>query len=170
VPAQINISIQVDAVGALRAGTLSGFVTMRDNSRLPWTTGQGTAWLSTACPGGTVLNWFVYPVDVQAPVSLSLVKFTGPGTPCDKLRVYGYPVSWPEEIETPVAYPYWAGIVRPDLLPGLYCYQLMLQVGERPMLLPQFPSLRVVPGVTGDRTVTGRTLLQSQALAAARKR
>lgn len=169
-PAQINISIQVDAVGALRAGTLSGFVAMRDNSRLPWTTGQGTSWLSTACPGGTVLNWFVYPVDVQAPVSLNAVRFLGPGHPCAKLRVYGFPVSSPKGVETPIAYPYWAGIVQPDLVPGLYYYQLTLQVGNRPMLLPEFPSVQVLPGISGDRTVTGRTQLQSEAISAVLRR
>jgi hypothetical protein len=170
VPAQINISIQVDAVGALRAGTLSGYVAMRDNSRLPWTAGQGTSWLSTACPGGTVLNWFVYPVDVQAPASLHTVRFLAPGQPCAKLRVYGFPVSWPEGVETPIAYPYWAGIIRPDLVPGPYYYQLTLQVGDRTMLLPEFPSVQVLPGMSGDRTVTGRTQLQSMAISAVHKR
>lgn len=166
-PAQINISIMVDVVGALRAGTLAGYVNLRDNSRLPCTAGQGTSWLSTACPGGTVLNWFVYPVDVQAPVSLQAVTFLAPGEPCAKLRIYGYPVSQPEGVETAIAYPYWAGIVRPDLLPGIYYYQLDLQLATRSMTLPQLPSIQVQPGVTGRRTVTGRTIQQSAALFAA---
>lgn len=160
-PAQINISIMVDVVGALRSGTLSGFVNLRDNSRLPCTTGQGTPFLSTACPGGTVLNWFVYPVDVQSPVSLQAVTFLGPSEPCAKLRVYGYPVSQPPDVETPIAYPYWAGIVRPDVAPGVYGYQLELQVADRSLILPQLPSVQVLPGVTNRRTVTGRTILQS---------
>ena len=168
-PAQINISIMVDVVGALRAGTLAGYVNMRDNSRLPCTTGQGTAFLSTACPGGTVLNWFVYPVDVQAPVSLQAVTFLDPAEPCAKLRVYGYPVKQPRGIETAMAYPYWAGIVRPDLYPGIYYYQLVLQLATRSMALPQLPSIQVVPGVTARPTVTGRNVLQNAAIYAAQE-
>jgi hypothetical protein len=166
VPAQINISIIVDVVGALRAGTLTGFANLRDNSRLPCTSGQGTPFLSTACPGGTVLNWFVYPVDVQAPAALQAVTFLSPREPCAKLRVYGYPLAQPEGVETPVAYPYWAGIIRPDLRPGLYYYQLELLLAQRSMLLQQFPSVLVVPGVTGRRTRTGRSLRQNAAFAA----
>jgi hypothetical protein len=166
-PAQINISIIVDVVGALRAGTLSGFVNMRDNSRLPCTTGQGTDVLSTACPGGTVLNWFVYPVDVQAPAALQALTFLGPGEPLEKLRIYGYPVSQPDHVTTPIAYPYWAGLVRPDLVPGVYYYQVELQLATRSMLLPRLPSVQVLPGVTGRRTLTGRTMQQTAALYAA---
>ena len=38
------------------------------------------------------------------------------------------------------------------------------------MILPTLPSIRVMPGETGRRTVTGRTLQQSQALFAGRNR
>lgn len=134
---QLNIVLCIDVTGALRQGNLTDRVALMDNS--PGSTRKGTAELRTACRQSQVLNWLVYAVDDHRRddnswpnfVRISNIVFLKKdgnaefAQTCLDLCMYGGPHGL-RHPNTPV-YTYWAGIVRPELPPGIYDYRLILE-------------------------------------------
>lgn len=138
---QINIVTVVDVIGTLSAGTLSGNMYMMDNTRSELTSGQGTGSLSSAVRHAQVLNWHVWPVDVQTDVRINNITFydydstiTPQDTPCAKLKRYGAPSG-----------DYWAAVVNlPGVIEsGLYYYQIEFDIGRKIMLMDDYASISV---------------------------
>lgn len=157
---QLNIVVTVDVVGVLRQGTLTDRIALMDNS--PGSTRKGTAELRTACRQSQVLNWLIYPIDDQkredgswppfARISnIVFVKKDGNAEfaqTCLDLCIYGGPDAM-RKADTPV-YTYWAGIVRPELLPGIYDYRLIIECDTDDRNVKKHfelngPSLEVLP-------------------------
>jgi hypothetical protein len=114
-----NIVIAVDTVGALSDGQLNDNLFLMDNS--PWTSsGQGTAHLATLCYPGYIIQWVIYPIDLQTPASIKNITFIGADNNGSKRTVFDMPT-----LNS------WTGIVPWYLVPGLpYRYRLELQMGQ----------------------------------------
>lgn len=134
---QLNIVTLVDVRRSLYYGSLEGAVSMMDNS--PGSIGKGTSALHTECYPGQVLNWLIYAMDAQQLPNDSWPPFprianivfiradatAEPAKVCTDLEIYGPPDKMYDAL-TPV-YDYWAGVVLPDLSPGLYRYRLIIE-------------------------------------------
>ncbi|GAB6041577.1 hypothetical protein [Endothiovibrio diazotrophicus] len=144
---QVNIVSVVDVRKALDRGTLQGAIYMTDNS--VGSAHKGTDRLSTACLGGQVVNWVIYPLEAPLDsVRVTRIAFAERAV-CGKLKAYGEAIApfgpYPER--TP-SYDYWAGLVLPEAPPGIHRYHFEIELrgegGPRRFLLNS-PSLRVVP-------------------------
>lgn len=160
VSTQLNILTRIDVAGATRSGGLDGHAALIDNSGD--STGEGTAQLRTVCRQGQVLNWLVYCADMNRRLNGSwppfarisnIVMLQADGAVqntqvCTNLKVYGSV----DKVRSPLVpvYSYWAGIVRPDLPPGVYPYRLIIECSTEDANKKQYfnldgPSLEVLP-------------------------
>lgn len=122
----INIVIAVDTIGALSDGELNGNIFLMDNS--PWNSGgQGTANLYTLCPPGQVIQWVIYPIDLQTPASIKNITFIGAASNSN-VQHKNYCMRAVKGMPTLNS---WTGIVPYYMVPGLpYRYRLDIQMGE----------------------------------------
>lgn len=158
---QLNIVTVVDVANTLATQSIEGRAFLMDNS--PHSPGKGIIQLQTICKQGQALNWLIYcmntdkrPDGTWPPmariVNIVFLDSDGKGVlgtqACSELKIYG----GPHEIRNPYtpSYSYWAGMVRPDLPPGIYKYRLVLEYdatdGEAKHYFEiSTPSLRVLP-------------------------
>lgn len=151
---QINIVTVVDVLGALSDNSLEGNMYMMDNSRSKLTTGKGTGVLSSAVRHTQVINWHVWPVDVQTDTEITNIKWFKNGRlitdsedePCAKSMKYGAQSG-----------SYWAAVVKfpkmtkdgtpsgmEDSIPGgIYHYQMEILMTQKTMM-STMPSLKVI--------------------------
>jgi len=161
---QLNIITIVDLHKAVRTGTLKDALYMMDNS--VGGLGQGTPSLQTICKPGQVLNWIIYPMDMEKrpdgtwppmPKINNIVFLDdqegdyddfAEAKVCTELKVYG----GPDMMRSPYCpvYYYWAGALLSTLKPGVYNYRFVLELEqegkkERVYLnTVEKPSLKVV--------------------------
>jgi hypothetical protein len=161
---QLNIVTVIDVHKAGRTGTLKDTLYMMDNS--VGGKGQGTDHLQTVCKPGQVLNWIIYPMDMEKkpdgtwppmPKINNIVFLDdqdgdyddfAESKVCTELKVYG----GPDMMRSPYCpvYYYWAGAVLSTLHPGVYNYRFVLELeqeGKKEKLYlntVQKPSLKVV--------------------------
>ncbi len=158
---QLNVVTFVDVYKALKNDSFEGCAFLTDNSL--HSLKEGTANLRTRCKQGQVINWIIYPLDMDQRLDktwpsmpkISNIVFTNEQGDniserkvCTEFKIYGAP----DEMRTqydPVYY-YWAGTVIPDLAPGIYKYRLVIELeqvdsSEAPKYLNlDGPSLEVV--------------------------
>lgn len=158
---QLNIVTFVDVNKAVRNQSLENALYIMDNS--PTSIRQGSPCLQTVCKQGQVLNWIIYPMDMNKRtdgtwppfVKINNIVFlegesenASVSSIMDSLKIYGGPDRM-RSIYTPVYY-YWAGIIPLDLSPGIYRYRLILELetGEKDKCIYlnlETPSLKVIP-------------------------
>lgn len=162
---QLNIVTFVNVARAVATRSAAGNVFMRDNSI--GSVHQGTHRLRTMCKQGQALNWIIVALDSQQrpdkswppmPKINNIVFLDAEETNvadrliCTQLAVYGGSDRQRSPL-TPVYY-YWAGIVMPTLIPGVYPYRFIVELpvastapGGAGAIHLNFdgPSLRVVP-------------------------
>ena len=158
---QLNIVTTVDVANILATQSVEGRAYLMDNS--PYSTGKGTPRLQTICKQGQVLNWLIYCLDMEKrpdgtwpPMAriVNIVFLDGDGEAvlgtqvCSELKIYG----GPDAVRSPYtpSYYYWAGMVQPELSPGIYKYRLVLEFDDDAGGLKHYhqlsmPSLRVLP-------------------------
>ncbi|NRB39912.1 MAG: hypothetical protein HRU20_15830 [Pseudomonadales bacterium] len=139
---QLNIVTIIDVYKALQNNSLDNCVYMVDNT--PEKLNTANAELRTTCRQGQVINWIVYPLDMEPrvdnewpsfPKIVNIVFLNEYGDNvselkvCSECNIYGAP----DKIRTPYAlydmlYLYWAGIVVPDLRPGTYKYRIIFEL------------------------------------------
>lgn len=160
VSTQLNILTRVDVAGATRSGDLDGHVALVDNSAD--STDKGTSRLRTVCRQGQVLNWLMYCADMNrrpdgswplfSRISNIVLMQEGGEVQYSQvftnLKIYGS-VDKIRSPFTPVYY-YWAGLVRPDLPPGIYPYRLVIECetadpSKKLYFNLDGPSLEVIP-------------------------
>lgn len=157
---QLNIVSFIDVQKAIAMKSLDGNVRMTDNGLN--SINQGTAELKTTCKQGQVINWLVYPLDMEKRIDgtwppmgkIKNIVFLNDGGDvartkvCTEFKIYGGPdkiySKW-----TP-AYYYWAAMVLPDLPIGIYKYRLIFELdtldAEAQYLnMNTYPSLNVIP-------------------------
>lgn len=141
---QLNIVSVIDVRKAVENNSLDGTLYMMDNSI--GGKGQGTDHLQTICKQGQVINWIIYPMDME-----KKADGTWPPMPkinnivflddqvgdeedvaekkiCIELKIYGGPDRMRSPY-TPVYY-YWAGTVLSTLKPGVYGYRFVLELEQ----------------------------------------
>jgi hypothetical protein len=158
---QLNVVTTLDVANTVASKSIDGRAFLMDNS--PHSKGKGTPQLQTICKQGQVLNWLIYCLDMDQradktwPPMARIVNivFLDEGGEevlgtqvCSDLKIYG----GPDEIRSPYtpSYYYWAGMVRPDLVPGIYKYRLVYELdadggGMKHYFQLSEPSLRVLP-------------------------
>jgi hypothetical protein len=158
---QLNIVTTLDVANILATRSIEGRGFLMDNS--PHSSGKGTPHLQTICKQGQVLNWLIYCMDMEKRqdgtwppmariVNIVFLDDDGDGVlgvqACSEMKVYG----GPDAIRSPFtpSYYYWAGMIRPDLPPGVYKYRLVLEFdaddgGTKQYFQLSQPSLRVLP-------------------------
>lgn len=139
---QLNIVSTIDYKSIMRSGytSLNNAVFLTDNgfeSR-----GKGTPDLETVCTQGQVLNWLVFPINMDEfknpykyspTVRISNIVFLRDNGDiyqekiCENLHSYGSLEKGRPYLCPPV-YFYWAASVRVNLPPGLYKYRLIFEV------------------------------------------
>jgi len=136
----ISIVVAVDSIGALSDGTLEDHLFLMDNS--PWESpGKGTDYLSTMCNPGRIIQWVIYPIDLQTPAAIKNITFLDA---CNKTMSKSGNAR--TEIEMPTMNS-WTGIVPGGLTPGHpYKYRLEIQIGEgkNSILHRDTPSLMII--------------------------
>lgn len=162
---QLNIITLVDVAKVNASGTVDGALYMMDNSS--GGSGQGTAHLETVCKQGQVLNWIIYPMEMDKrpngnwppmPKINNIVFLDSeeeddedvtPIKVCTEFKIYGM-ADLMRSPYTPV-YFYWAATVLSGLLPGVYKYRFVLEVekdnkkGSQYLNTVEKPSIRVIP-------------------------
>lgn len=121
-----NIVVAVDSIGALSDGTLENNLFLMDDG--PWTSsGQGTTGLATLCTPGQVIQWVVYPIDLQTAAEIYSIEFnTYDNTTPPANNSTGNDVVAPDLNS-------WTGIVPATMVPGLkYHYRLGIRMGVGP--------------------------------------
>lgn len=138
---KINIVSVVDVVEALSTRTLlNGNLCMMDDSRFQ-SINQGTTNLITLCYPGQLINWVVYAVDLQTPVSIRNISFVGS-------RGFKSEIDLSDTDSDKLDLNVWSGIVPAYLVPGVeYKYRLELQMyeGKNSIMYVDTPSLKCVP-------------------------
>lgn len=158
---QLNIVTFVDVYKALENQSLEGCVYITDNSLN--SLHEGSANLRTTCKQGQVINWIIYPLDMDQrldkqwpsmPKISNIVFLNESGENiselkvCTEFKIYGAPDEIRNQLD-PVYY-YWAGTVLPDLKPGIYKYRFVIELetveeGKPPLHLNlDTPSLQVI--------------------------
>jgi hypothetical protein len=162
---QLNIVTVIDVHKAVATGTTQDTLYMMDNS--VGGTGQGTAHLQTVCKPGQVINWIIYPMEMEKrpdgtwpPMpKINNIVFLDSQQEGDaeefsefkimtELKVYG----GPDMMRSPFCpvYYYWAGTVLSTLHPGVYNYRFVLELeqeGKKEKVYlntAEKPSLKVV--------------------------
>jgi hypothetical protein len=138
---QLNIVTFVDVYKAIATKTLAGNLYMMDNSLD--SDCRGTAHLKTTCKQNQVLNWIIYPMDMDRRidgswppmVKINNIVFLSEDSEkvvdhrvCTEFKVYGGPDKIRSK-ETPVYY-YWAGTVLSELPPDVYNYRFVLELEQ----------------------------------------
>lgn len=138
---KINIVSVVDVVEALSTRTLlNGNLCMMDDSRFQ-SINQGTTNLITLCYPGQLINWVVYAVDLQTPVSIRNISFVGS-------KGFKPEIDLSDTDSDKLDLNVWSGIVPAYLVPGVeYKYRLELQMyeGKNSIMYVDTPSLKCVP-------------------------
>ena len=158
---QLNVVTFIDVYKALENNSLDGCAFMVDNSLESLR--EGTSELRTTCKQGQVINWIVYPLDMDQRLDkewpsmpkLSNIVFlnehgdnVSEKKVCTEFKIYGAP----DKMRTPYdpVYYYWAGTVMPELPPGVYRYRFVVELtpagkDKAPVYLNlDGPSLQVV--------------------------
>lgn len=161
---QLNIVTVLDLHKAVKNGTTKDAIYMMDNS--VGGKGQGTGHLQTVCKPGQVLNWIIYPMDMEKrpdgtwppmPKINNIVFLDdqegdyddfAESKVCTELKIYG----GPDMMRSPYCpvYYYWAGAVLSTLKPGIYNYRFVLELeqeGKKEKVYlntAEKPSLKVV--------------------------
>ncbi|MCK4763581.1 MAG: hypothetical protein KAW12_15380 [Candidatus Aminicenantes bacterium] len=122
----INIVVAVDSIGAFSDGKLNDNIFLMDNS--PCTgSGQGTANLSTLCHPGQVIQWVIYPIDLQTQAMIKNITFIG----TDNNSNVKHKNNCMRTVLDMPTLNSWTGIVPWYMVPGLpYRYRLEIQMGE----------------------------------------
>lgn len=141
---QLNVVTVIDLHRAVQSKSLKDCLYMVDNS--VGGDGQGTAHLQTHCKQGQVINWIIYPMEMEKrpdgnwppmPKINNIVFLDTERGDEDcyaerkimiELKYYGG-VDLIRSPYTPVYY-YWAGIVLSDLPPGVYPYRFILELEQ----------------------------------------
>lgn len=157
---QLNIVTFVDVQKATATKTLEGCTFMMDNNANSGN--EGTHRLKTICKQGQIINWIIYPMDMDKrldgtyPPSAKINNIvfldrdgndTSDIKVCSDCKIYGPPDKMRKEV-TPNYY-YWAGTILGDLRPGLYKYRLIIELetenpSKKLYLNLDTPSLEVV--------------------------
>jgi len=135
---QLNVVTFIDVRKAILKKSLDGNIYMMDNSFK--CKNQETNSLNTTCRQGQVINWIIYPMDLEKRIDGSfppmariknIVFLNGQGEVaelkvCSELKIYG----GVHKVRSPLApnYYYWAGTVLPDLPIGEYKYRLIFEI------------------------------------------
>ncbi len=137
---QLNIVSTVDLKTIYRTKSLEDAVYLTDNAF--HSENKGTPALETVCTQGQVLNWLLYPVNMDEMVNphiynpsariSNIVFLHEDGTVvnekiCDNLEPYGTQEKGRPYLQPPIFY-YWAGAVKANLAPGKYRYRLIFEV------------------------------------------
>ncbi len=137
---QLNIVSVIDFKRANLTQSLEGSIYMSDNSF--HSINKGTDSLETVCTQGQVLNWLVYPTNIDQltnpfiynpTVRISNIVFINENGEvyqqkiCENLKVYGSLEKGRPYLQPPVFY-YWAGSVQPNLPIGKYRYRLIFEL------------------------------------------
>lgn len=163
---QLNIVSVIDVHKALKTESVKDTIYMMDNS--VGGSGQGTGHLQTVCKPGQVLNWIIYPMDMEKKPDgtwppfpkISNIVFLDSQQEGDteefsefkvltELKIYGS-VDLMRSPYCPVYY-YWAGAVLSTLPPGVYNYRFILELEKENkkdkiyLNTVEKPSLKVVP-------------------------
>lgn len=162
---QLNIVSVIDLRKAVTSGSAKDTIYMMDNS--VGGEGQGTGALQTFCKPGQVINWIIYPMDMEKrpdgtwppmPKINNIVFLdTAEGDEeefaevkvMDELKIYG----GPDMMRSPMCpvYYYWAGAVSTGLAPGVYPYRFVLELekehgkGKVYLNTVDKPSIKVLP-------------------------
>jgi hypothetical protein len=160
---QLNIVTMIDYKFAAYYKSLEGAVYLTDNSFT--SKNKGTPALQTVCTQGQVLNWLMFPInmdEMQDPLvynptaRINNIVFLHENGEvyqqkiCENLQPYGSLEKGRPFLQPPVFY-YWAGSVKADLPPGNYRYRLIFEVDDfyspaiKYYLNLDTPSLKVVP-------------------------
>jgi hypothetical protein len=141
---QLNVVTVVDVEKATATESLQDALYMMDNSVS--VVGQGTPHLQTVCKQGQVLNWIIYPMDMEKrgdgtwppmPAITNVVfldseegddEHVAVLKVCTELKIWGMPDLMRSRY-TPV-YKYWAGTVLSELQPGTYHYRFIIEVEQ----------------------------------------
>jgi len=137
---KINIITAVDVIAALSDGTLKDNIYMMDNSPME-STDQGTPNLTTLCYAGQSIQWLIYAIDVQTPVMIKSITFTGTNNNPTVKNKTESTVTPEYKLDQNV----WTGYVPYCMAAGLsYNYRLELQMGEgkRSLMYMDGPSLK----------------------------
>ena len=157
---QLNIVTFVDVQKAIANNSLDGCTYIIDNN--PNSYNQGTPELRTICKQGQVLNWIIYPMDVDKRIdgtyppsarinNIVFLHKTGQDTSdikiCSDCKIYGPPDKMRGSITA--NYYYWAGTVVSDLPPDIYRYRLIIELetenpSKKLYLNLDTPSLEVI--------------------------
>ena len=164
---QLNVITYLDVHKILKTGKTEGNMFMVDNSI--GAEGQGTGHLQTVCKQGQVINFLILPLEQDKrangdfppyPKILNIVFLDDQKGDEEEVaefkimtefKIYGAPDKMYDPL-TSVFY-YWAGVVVPDLLPGIYPYRLVLEVPrekddpkKEPLRINTYsrPSLKVI--------------------------
>lgn len=141
---QLNIVSVIDIHRAVQTGSVKDTIYMMDNS--VGGKGQGTGHLETFCKPGQVINWIIYPMEVEKrpdgtwppmPKINNIVFLDdqegdeeefAESKVMTELKVYG----GPDMMRSPYCpvYYYWAGAVLSDLPPGVYPYRFVLELEQ----------------------------------------
>lgn len=135
---QINVITLVNTVGALSDETFNGNLHMVDNSRGSKTSGLGTDAMCSHVQYAQVINWHVWPVNVQMDAEVSGIRWFKDGQlitneadePVAKSKLYGAPSG-----------DYWAAVV--DKLHGEYQYQLKIKMAGVEAWMNSFPRIYI---------------------------
>jgi hypothetical protein len=118
---------------------------MMDNGRN--SEGSGSRALHTACRPGQRLNWVVYAIDVQTPVTIIDIAFTGNKIAFEVDEMESPETGEPESDlkQSTHQWFYWSGKLPWDLKSGLYPYRLTLQMGQgrRSVMHSELAALKV---------------------------
>ena len=130
----ININIAVNTVAALSQRTLHGNAFIMDDSIYD-SSSQGSDHLTTHCLAGDQINWIIYSIDLQTPISLTQVAFNQPscGTsqPPPFNNLSGDAPKKPFDPNQDPDRFQWAGYVPYHMASGVkYPYQLTIQIGQ----------------------------------------
>ncbi|MGR9051200.1 MAG: hypothetical protein ACU84J_00985 [Gammaproteobacteria bacterium] len=162
---QLNVVSVIDLHKAVETGTTQDTIYMMDNS--VGGLGQGTGHLQTICKPGQVINWIIYPMEMEKrpdgtwppmPKINNLVFLDddegdsqefAEGKVMIELKIYG----GPDMMRSPYCpvYYYWAGAVLSEIPPGVYHYRFVLELekeggkGKVYLNSAELPSLKVVP-------------------------
>lgn len=163
---QLNIVSVIDIHKAVETQSTKDALYMMDNS--VGGSGQGTGHLQTVCKPGQVINWIIYPIDMEKKADgswppmpkINNIVFLDSQQEGDteefsefkvmtELKIYG----GPDMMRSPFCpvYYYWAGAVLSTLKPGVYNYRFVLELEQENTTKRVYlntvekPSLKVLP-------------------------
>ncbi len=163
---QLNVLTFIDVAAAAASYNLGAHSYMRDNA--VGSENQGTTRLVTICKQGQVINWLIYALNTEYegvdregnkiwppwPKINNIVFLNEDGSEVAPHLVSTQFKVWggPDKMRSPIALPpppltsvwyYWAGMVIPDLDPGIYRYRFVIELDavRDPSLRSKYPNL-----------------------------